>query len=231
MKKVIILSALRTGSSYLTDNLSLSMLKQHKINPAVKHYSFRDNSLNENDGVVIDTFSVTKISWIDHLEQLRKFRDLSDYDAIFLKRKDKFAQCISMVTSAPNPYWTFNFYKREQHLWEEWLRGDPKFEISKETFSLYFWMREHLEKGVDRHKTDFKKFIELDYEDIDENLDNLKGVLKNIDVEYHNEDDDAIPMKRNWDKWGSVINKQEVLSWAEPLFKERGYVINPEYYK
>ena len=232
MKKVVVLTGLRSGSNYLVDNLVLSIEKKYKITPSHEHY-YRspEDKVTKIDSVIKDNFSVIKLSWLVHLHELSKIEDLSNYDAILLKRKDKFAQAISMLTAMQNPEFTFNFYKDHEESWKEWIKSDPKFYITRESFHLYFWMREQLEKGAESFKEKFKSFTEIHYEDIDENIENLKKVLSNVDLPDHeNHQSDFIAGKRNWDKWGSVINKEEVLGWAEKLFGEEGYAIDPKYY-
>lgn len=232
MKKVVVLTALRSGSNYLVDNLIRSIEKKYSTTPSHEHY-YRSptDSVTKIDSVISDNYSVIKLSWLVHLHELGKIENLSTYDAILLKRKDKLAQSISMITALQNPEFTFNFYKDHEELWNEWLKTDPKCYISKEAFHLYFWMRESLEKGAETFRSQFKTFTEIYYEDIDDNLENLKKLLKDIDLPDHeNHQDDFISKKRNWDKWGSVINKDEVIGWAEKLFQEEGYTIDPKYY-
>lgn len=232
LKKVVVLTALRSGSNYLVDNLIRSIEKKYSVTPSHEHY-YRSptDSVSKIDSVISDDYSVIKLSWSIHLHELSKIEDLSTYDAILLKRKDKLAQSISMITALQNPEFTFNFYKDHEELWEEWLKTDPKCYISKEAFHLYFWMREAIEKAAEQFKTQFRTFTEIYYEDIDENLENLKKLLEKVDLPDHgNYHDDFISKKRNWDKWESVVNKDEVIKWAEKLFAEEGYIIDPKYY-
>jgi hypothetical protein len=233
MKKILVLTALRSGSNYVVDNCVLSIEKMYSVSPSHEHYyKSLDDKVTKIDSVVKDDFSVIKLSWLYHLHELSKIDDLSKYDVIFLKRKDKFAQSISMLTAMLNPKHAFNFYKGNEKEWSEWVQTDPKHHITKESFHLYFWLREHLEKGVVEFKDKFKSFTEVHYEDLDGNVENLKKLLENVGLPDHkNHENTFIAQKRNWNKWDSIVNKEEVLGWAEELFSQQGYVIDSKYYK
>jgi hypothetical protein len=233
MKKILVLTALRSGSNYVVDNCVLSIEKKYSVTPSHEHYyKSLDDKVSKIDSVIKDDFSVIKLSWLYHLHELNRVDDLSNYDVIFLKRKDKFAQSISMLTAMLNPKHAFNFYKGNEKEWEEWVQTDPKHYITRESFHLYFWLREHLEKGVVEFKDKFKSFTEVHYEDFDGNVENLKKLLENVGLpDHNNHESTVIAEKRNWDKWHSVVNKKEVLGWAEKLFSEQGYVIDSKYYK
>lgn len=232
MKKVLLLTALRSGSTYIVDNLILSIEKKYSVTPAHEpYYNAKEIRINKSDDPVSNQFAVIKLSWLVHLHELEKVDELSNYDAILLKRKDKLGQCISMVTALQNPSFAFNFYKESEDEFNNWLSSDPKCYVSKESFFMYCWMREDIEKGSRNFKTKFKSFTEVDYEDFDDNVENLKTLLNKVDLPYHlPSDDKTVSMKRNWDKWKSVVNKKEVLAWAEELFPKLGYTIDPKYY-
>lgn len=232
MKKILVLTALRSGSTYVVDNCILSIEKQYSVTPSHEHYYITpDDKVTKVDSVIEDDFSVIKLSWISHLRELSEVDDLSKYDVIFLKRKDKFAQSISMLTAMQNPKHAFNFYESDEKEWEEWIQTNPKHYITRESFHLYFWIREHLEKGVVEFKEKFKSFTEVYYEDFDGNVENLKKLLENVGLpDHNNHESTCIAGRRNWDKWHSVVNKEEVLGWAEKLFFEQSYVIDSKYY-
>lgn len=232
MKKILVLTALRSGSTYLVDNLILSIEKKYSISPTSQDLALFNKKNPEPDNTVNNDFSITKLYWLYYLQEISKVDSLFNYDAILLKRKDKLAQSISMLTAVQNPQIAFNFYKGEVQEWKKWIQSDPKHYITKESFHLYFWTREHLEKGVEEYKEKFKSFTEVYYEDFDNNVENLKKILESVELPYHdNYEHRDISEKRNWDIWNSIINKQEVLKWAENLFLEHGYEIDLKYYK
>lgn len=231
MKKIVVLSSLRSGSTFLTDNLILSMYKKYGSMPGGHHYSIANAGPTSEDSVVKNTHAVIKISWIDHLEKLAKVDNISKYDAVFLKRKDKFAQCLSMVATFSNPNIDFNYYRNQEHILKELVLQNHKVYVPKEIFFLYFWLREVFEKGAEEYKLKFKNTIEVYYEDIDQNVNNLINVFKKLDLPDHKEHEhESLPLRRNWDIWNSVINKDEVLSWAEQAFAHKDYKIDKLYY-
>lgn len=232
LKRIIVLSSLRSGSTFLTDNLILSLNEQYKQLPARHHYGLDTDPPKLEDGIIDSNTSVVKLSWMRHLEKLEKIENLNNFDAILLKRKDKFAQLVSTVTAMIDTSIEFNYYKDNQDKLKQLLSTERKIYIPKEIVCLQFWIREFFEKGIESYRGKFKSFIDVDYEDIDGNIENLKNIYNHLGIPDHNNyTHERLPIKREWDKWGSVENKEEVLSWVEPLFSEYGYVINSEYYK
>lgn len=226
MKKILLLSSLRTGSSFLSETIMLSMKEKYNHVPLIKHYTFTDKPPTTD--VVNNSHSILKISWHCHLDYLGS---LSNYDTIFLKRKDKFAQCLSMATAHDYSSILFNVYKENQIYWNKWLSKKETLNISKSAFCLAFWGRESFEKKVLPYLSKFKTIIEVDYEDIDQNTDRLAEILNRLDLPDHlNHDHSILPFRRNWNIWSNIGNKEEVLDWAEELFSQEGYKIDEKYY-
>lgn len=226
MKKILLLSSLRTGSSFLVDNITLSIQKQYNQLPLTRHYKVAEHPPSAE--VLANPLLLLKISWFYHLGHVG---DLSQYDAVFLKRKDKFAQCLSMATAHDHPAIPFNIYKDTAAQWDQWTEKQESLYISKSAFCIAFWGRESLEKNVMPYLSKFKTSVSVDYEDIDQNIDNVVTVLNKLELPDHcNHDHNILPIRRNWDKWSNIANKDEVLSWAEELFPQEGYTIDKRYY-
>jgi hypothetical protein len=204
----------------------LSVQDKYNHVPLVKHYKFAEKPPGAD--VIEHPYSILKVSWHCHLSFLG---DLSDYDAVFLKRQDKFAQCLSMAISHDHPHIPFNIYKDTVAEWDQWVQRQEGLYISKSAFCIAFWGRESLEKNVVSHLPKFKTLTKVDYEDIDQNESNILKILTTLDLPMHRKrDNEVLPIRRNWDKWANVINKEEVLSWAEELFPQEGYTIDQRYY-
>ena len=226
VKKILILSSLRTGSSFLMDNITLSMQKKYNTPPMVRHYKVAEHTPSAD--VLANPYLLLKLSWHYHLGHVG---DLSQYDVVFLKRQDKVAQCLSMATAHDHPSIPFNIYKETSLQWDQWTEKQESLHISKSAFCIAFWGRESLEKNVTPYLSKFKTSVSVDYEDIDQNTDNVVKVLNKLDLPDHGDHThDLLPIRRNWDKWSNIANKDEVLSWAEELFPQEGYTIDKRYY-